>query len=86
MKTIWENKLDLSILHIKIRLYRNFHENLWKKIFDSFFRTILTSRGKYEDEDEKTWENEFDFGICHIKIRLCASFHESLRKKLLTIF
>ena len=27
---IWENKFDLWILHIKIRLYGNFHENLRK--------------------------------------------------------
>ena len=45
-----------------------------ENFFDSLFRTFLTRRGKYEDEDEKAWENEFDFGISHIKIRLCASF------------
>ena len=29
---IWENEFDLWILHIKIRLHRNFHESLRKKI------------------------------------------------------
>ena len=50
---IWENEFDLWILHIKVRLYGNFHENLWKKNFDQFFRTLLTNRGKNEIEDEK---------------------------------
>ena len=32
---------------------------MWKKIFDSYFRTFLTNQDK--NEDKKTWENEFDF-------------------------
>ena len=33
---MWENKFDLWILCIKIRLYGNFHENLRKKCFTHF--------------------------------------------------
>ena len=32
---------------------------MWKKIFDSYFRTFLTNQDT--NEDKKTWENEFDF-------------------------
>ena len=31
------------IFKIKIRLHRNFHENLWKKSFTQLFRTFLTN-------------------------------------------
>ena len=34
---------------------------MWKKIFDSYFRTFLTNQDKNEDEDKKAWEIEFDF-------------------------
>ena len=52
---IWENEFDLWILQIKIRVYVNFHENLWEKNFGPFWRTFLTNWGK--NEDEKIWEN-----------------------------
>ena len=32
-----------------------------KKLFDPFFMTFFTNRGKNEDEDEKIWKNEFNF-------------------------
>ena len=58
---VWENEFNFLIIHIKIRLHGNFHENLLKKKFNPFFRTFLTNRGKNEDEDENIWENEFNF-------------------------
>ena len=30
---IGENEFNFWILHIKIRLYDNFHENQWEKVF-----------------------------------------------------
>ena len=33
---IWKNEFDFWILHMKIRLYDNFHENLRKKIWPTF--------------------------------------------------
>ena len=60
IKKIWENNFSLLILHIKISLYGNFHENLWEKCFDPFCRTFLTNQGNNGDEDEKIWENESD--------------------------
>ena len=80
-----ENEFDFWILHIKIRLYKNFHENL-RKIFDSFFKPFLTNQGKNEDEDEKILEHEFDFWSIHIKIRLHGNFYEYLLKKVLSHF
>ena len=82
----WQNDFDLWILHSKIRLYKNFPENLWEKSFDPFCRTFLTCPAKNKDEHEKTWENEFDFWILHIKIRLCGSFLGNLIKKILIHF
>ena len=82
----WESEFDLCIFHIKIRLYRNFHENLWQKNFDPFFRTFLTSQTKTENKGEKAWEHKINFWILHIKIRLCGSFLENLRKQFLTHF
>ena len=83
---IWKNESDFWILHVKIRLCGNFHENVRKKFFDPFFKTFLTNRGKNKTEDEQIWENESDFSILHIKIRLCGNFHENLREKFLTHF
>ena len=80
-KRIWENEFNFWIIHIEIRLYDNFHENLFKKKIDPFFRTFLTNRGKNEDEDKKIWENEFNLWILHIEIRLYGNFHENLRRK-----
>ena len=44
-KKIWKNEFNFWILHIKIRLYRTFRENLWKKLLTWFlghFRQIKT--------------------------------------------
>ena len=30
-------------------------------MFDPFFKTFLTNRGKNENADEKIWKNHFDF-------------------------
>ena len=35
------------------------------EIFFFSFKTFLTNRGKYQDEDKWIWENEFDFWILH---------------------
>ena len=35
----------------------NFHGNLRRKKFDTFFKTFFTNRGKNEDVNEKFWEN-----------------------------
>lgn len=50
---IWKNEFGFWIFHIKIKLYRNFHENLRKIKFDPFLKTFMTNRGKSENEDEK---------------------------------
>ena len=47
----WE-KFDFWILHIKIRLNENFHENLRKKMTE-FSRHFWLFEAKNEDEDEK---------------------------------
>ena len=44
----WKNETDFWILHIKIWFYRNFHENLRKKM-DQFLKTFLTNWGKNEN-------------------------------------
>ena len=81
----WKNEFDFWLLHIKIRLYGNFHENLRKKI-DPFFKIFLTNQGKNEGVNEKNWENEFDLWILHIRIRFYGNFHENLWKKRPTHF
>ena len=53
MKKFGKMSLIFEFSLSKVRLYGNFHENLWKKNFDQFFRTLLTNRGKNEIEDEK---------------------------------
>ena len=79
---IWENEFDLWILHIKVRLYSNFYENLWKKNFDQFFRTLLTNPGKNEIEDEKyeKMNSIFEFSIS--KLGYVAVFMEISEKNL----
>ena len=48
MKKFRKKEFDFWILHIKIRLCGNFHENLRKKT-DPFLKTFLTNWGKNED-------------------------------------
>ena len=55
---VWENKFDFRILHIKIRIRGNSHENRRK---NPFFKTFLTNRSKNENENEKIWEHVFNF-------------------------
>ena len=43
---IWENEFNFSILHIKIRLYGNFHENLWEKNLTYFLGHFLLIEAK----------------------------------------
>lgn len=62
MKNFWKLSSVFDSPHES--LYGNFHKNLWK-IFFFLFKTFLTNRGKYEDEDKWIWENEFDFWILH---------------------
>ena len=71
---VWENEFNFLIIHIKIRLYGNFHENPLKKMFEPFFRTFLTNWSKNEDEDEKMWENEFHFEYSISKLGYVAIF------------
>ena len=78
MKKLGKNEFDFWILHIKISLYENFHENLRKKM--THFKDIF-DWGKNEDENEKIWKNESHFWILHIKIKLCGKFNKNLRKK-----
>ena len=77
---IWKNEFDFWILHVKIGLYGNFHENPRKKYLP-FLRHFWLIEAKYS-ECEKIWENEFDFWILHIKIRLYGTFHKNLRKNI----
>ena len=49
-------------------------------MFDPIIKTILTNRGKNEDEDKKSWESEFNFSILHVKIRLYRNFHKNLKR------
>ena len=79
---IWENEFDLWILHIKVRLYGNFHENLWKKNFDQFFRTLLTNRGKNEIEDEKYEKMNLIFEFSISKLGYVDVFREISEKNL----
>ena len=79
----WKNEFDIWLLHIKFRLYGNFHENLRKKI-DPFFKTFLTNQGKNEGPNEKNWENEFDLWILHIKITFYGNFHDPFFRTFLT--
>ena len=72
-----ESEFDLWVLHIKIRLYANFHENL-RLFWDEDGKKVVA---KNEDEDKKMWENEFYFWTLHMKIELYDNFHENLRKK-----
>ena len=46
MRKSRKNEFHFCILHIKFRLYGNFHENLRKKDFDPFFKKFLTNRNK----------------------------------------
>lgn len=62
MKNFWKLSSVFDSPHES--LYDNFHKNLWKFFF-FLFKTFLTNRGKYEDEDKWIWENEFDFWILH---------------------
>ena len=71
---ISKNEVEFWILHVKIRLRDNFHENLRRKQFDPFFKTFLTNRGKNEDVNENFLENEFDLWILHIKISYADIF------------
>ena len=80
MKKIWENEFNFCIIHIKIRLCDSFHENLRKKCLTHLLKTILTNRGKNEDEDKKNLKSEFNFSILHIKIRLYRNFHKNLKR------
>ena len=89
-----KNKFDLLFLHIKIRIYGNFHENLRKKwnekVISLFHYSTLTVWWRWEkswyqkkkkNEDEKISKNEFEFWILHAKIKLCDNFHKNLRRK-----
>ena len=71
---ISKNEVEFWILHVKIRLRDNFHENLRRKQFDPFFKTFLTNRGKNENVNENFLENEFDLWILHIKISYADIF------------
>ena len=73
-ENISKNEVEFWILHVKIRLRDNFHENLRRKQFDPFFKTFLTNRGKNEDVNENFLENEFDLWILHIKISYADIF------------
>ena len=59
----WENELENEfwIIQIKIGLQGNSYENLRQKVFDSFFKTFLTDRGKNKNENEKLLKIEFGF-------------------------
>ena len=79
MKKFGKMKFNFWILHIKIRLYGNFHENLCEKNFDPFFWTFLTNWGKNQDEDGKIWKMIliFEFSISNlghmaIFMKICA--------------
>ena len=43
---IGENEFNFWILHIKIRLYDNFHENQWEKCFRPYCRTFWLIEAK----------------------------------------
>ena len=43
---IGENEFSFWILHIKIRLYDNFHENQWEKCFRPYCRTFWLIEAK----------------------------------------
>ena len=45
-----------------------------KTIFDTFFKTFFTNRGKNGDDDEKIWQNVFSFWILHIKLGYVVIF------------
>ena len=46
-------KFGKTSLIFEFSISGNFHENLWKKKFDTFLRTFLTNWDKNEDEDKK---------------------------------
>ena len=76
-----KNKPEIRILHPKIRLYTNFHENLIKKILTQFLTDFRLIEAKNEDKDEEILKNKPEIRILHPQIRLYTNFQENLRKK-----
>ena len=61
----WENEFDFWIIHIKVRLYGNFHENLVKKKFDTFLGNFWLIKAKMKMKMIKYREmfSIFEFSI-----------------------
>ena len=63
---IWENDLNFSILHIKIRLYSNFDVNLWTKNFGPYlehFFWLIEAKAKMKIKKIGKLSSNFEFWI-----------------------
>ena len=62
---VWENEFNFSIIHIKIKLYGNFHEDLLKTKFDPFLRHLwlIETKMKMEIKKHRKRSSIFDFSI-----------------------
>ena len=80
---IGENEFNFWILHIKIRLYDNFHENQWEKCFRPYCRTFWLIEAKMKMKMKKYGKVSpiFEFSLSKM---LCGNFHENPRKIFLT--
>ena len=65
---IWKNELDFWIIHIKIRLFGNFHENLLKKILTHFLRNFWLIESKIKMKMKKFGKISSIFGFSISKL------------------
>ena len=66
---IWKNELNFLILHIKIRLYGNFYENMLKKVLTHFFGHfwLIEAKTKMKVKKYGKMSSIFEFSISKLR-------------------
>ena len=83
---IWKNELNFLILHIKIRLYGNFYENMLKKVLTHFFRHFWLIEGKIKIKMKKYGKMSSIFEFSISKLRYIGIFKKVWEKTFWPIF
>ena len=74
IKRFGKNEFDFWIFHIKIRLYKNFHEILWKKNMTNFLSHFLLIKAKIKMKIKKSGKVSSIFKLSISKIGYIANF------------
>ena len=83
---MWKNESHFLILHIKIRLQGNFHENLRKKFLTDFFNHFWLIEAKMKIKMKEFGKINSVFAFSISKLGYAGIFFEIQEKKFLTHF